>query len=111
MSGGKKTAVDGRPESPEALRTLAECLERALDVATSVVLIRHVPEVCTVYLGDPSEAREKLRKVGTIPRALTDEMLMLTSSGLNQIQIGDQRYRFVRTFTQVEKVPAVVFAA
>jgi len=110
MSAGNKTAEDVRRQNPEALRALAECLEHALDRATSVVLIRHVPEMCTVYLGAPSGAREELRRVGTISRALADEILMLTSSGPNQMQIGDQRYRFFRAFTQVEEVPAVVFA-
>jgi hypothetical protein len=37
-------------------------------------------------------------------------MLSLTSSGTNRIQIGDQLYRFVRSFTQVGEKAAVVFS-
>jgi hypothetical protein len=37
-------------------------------------------------------------------------MLESTSSGANQMQIGGQAYRFVRSFTQVGDMAAVVFS-
>ncbi|KMZ13485.1 hypothetical protein BHUM_01949 [Candidatus Burkholderia humilis] len=97
-------------KSAEALRALAESLEQALDQATSVILMRHSQELCTVYLGDPSGPREELCKTATISRSLADEMLVLTSSGSNRLQIGDQHYRFARTFTQVGETAAIVFS-
>ena len=110
MSEGKELTEGGNRLDVEALRALAESLERALDQASSVVLIRHVPDVCTIYLGDPSGPQEELRRIGRLPRALADEMLKLTSSGPNRVQIGGQLYRFVRTFTQVGESAAVVFS-
>ncbi|MBN3722835.1 hypothetical protein [Burkholderia sp. Ac-20379] len=97
--------------APESLLALADYLERALDKATSVVMMRHAPNVCTVYLGDPAEPREELKKIGTLEVALADDMLGLTSSGGNDIRIGDQPYRFVRSFTQIDGIAAVVFSA
>ncbi|VXC96481.1 conserved hypothetical protein [Burkholderia sp. 8Y] len=100
-----------RGQSPkESLQTLASYLERALDKATSVVMMRHTPAVCTVYLGDPSGPREELRRVGTIESSLADEMLELTSSGMNHLAIDGQPYRFIRSFTQIEDTAAVVFS-
>ncbi|WP_309834899.1 hypothetical protein [Caballeronia sp. LZ065] len=110
MTTSDETTETGDTQRVQALQALADILERALDRATSVVLMRHVPEVCTVYLGDPSGAPEELRKVGTLPREVADEMLKLTSSGLNRVQIGDQLYRFARTFTQVNENAAVVLS-
>jgi hypothetical protein len=107
-----------RASVPQALQTLAEYLERALDKATSVVMMRHAPGVCTVYLGDPSGPREELRQVGAIaasladdmPASLADDMLESTASGANHKQIGGQPYRFVRSFTQIDGMAAVVFS-
>ena len=104
-------ADDGSPASvPKSPQTLAEYLERALDKATSVVMMRHAPEVCTVYLGDPSGPREELRQVGAIATSLADDMLESTASGANHKQIGGQPYRFVRSFTQIDGMAAVVFS-
>lgn len=104
--------VDGNVDAaPESLQTLAEFLERSLDSATSVVMMRHTANVCTVYLGDPAGPKEELKQIGTIAIALANEMLESTASGANQIQIGVQVYRFVRSFTQIGDVAAVVFSA
>ncbi|MGU7816656.1 hypothetical protein [Burkholderia sp. AW49-1] len=54
MTGGSQEPV------PESLPTLAEHLELALDSATSVLMMRHTTEVCTVYLGDPTSLPEDL---------------------------------------------------
>nr|WP_244145968.1 hypothetical protein [Paraburkholderia caledonica] len=95
---------------PEALQTLAGYLERSLDGASSVVMMRHTTELCTVYLGDPEGPREELRQIGAISTALANEMLESTSSGVNLMQIDGQTYRFARSFTEVGGVAAVVFS-
>jgi hypothetical protein len=111
MTDHNEIADDGsRPSVPKSLQTLAEYLERALDKATSVVMMRHAPGVCTVYLGDPSGPREELRQLGAIATSLADDMLESTASGANHKQIGGQPYRFVRSFTQIDDVAAVVFS-
>jgi hypothetical protein len=99
-----------REGAPESLQILAGYLERALDKGTSVVMMRHAADVCTVYLGDPSGPREELRRVGSIPVSQADDMLEATSSGGNHLYIDGQPYRFVRSFTQIEDEPAVIFA-
>jgi hypothetical protein len=102
---------NGHPEQvPESLHTLAKFLERALDTATSIVMMRHTAGVCTVYLGDPGGLREDLKQVGTIELSLANDMLESTSSGANQMHIGGQVYRFVRSFTQVGDTAAIVFS-
>jgi hypothetical protein len=59
--------ADGHPELvPESLQTLAEYLERSLDKATSIVMMRHTAGACTVYLGDPAGLREDMKQIGTI---------------------------------------------
>ena len=111
MANENKVAGGGSPQSvPESLRVLAQFLERGLDKATSVIMMRHAPGVCTVYLGDPSGPREELRQIGSIATGLADDMLVLTSSGKNMVQIDDQPYRFVRSFTQIDDEAAVVFS-
>jgi hypothetical protein len=95
----------------EPLSALAGYLERALDKATSVVLMRHEPGICTIYLGDPSGSREDLRQIGAIPSSTADAMLSLTASGNNHVLIDGQPYRFVRSFTLIDEAAAVVFSA
>jgi hypothetical protein len=107
----QKGLADGQPAHvPEALQTLAGYLERSLDNAASIVMLRHTAGVCTVYLGDPEGPREDLRQIGTIEVSLANDMLESTFSGPNQMSIGGQVYRFVRSFTQVGDTAAVVFA-
>jgi hypothetical protein len=95
---------------PEPLQTLAGYLERSLDEVTSVVLMRHTTDVCTVYVGDPEGRREDLKQIGAISTALANGMLESTSSGINVMQIGGQAYRFARSFTQLDGMAAVVFS-
>ncbi|MGF6773506.1 hypothetical protein P3T18_006020 [Paraburkholderia sp. GAS199] len=94
-----------------SLQTLAGYLERALDRATSVVLTRPSADVCLVYLGDPSGLPEDLKQVGTMATSMANAILESTNSGANHMQIGDETYRFVRTFTQIGDEAAVVFSA
>ncbi|TDN62150.1 hypothetical protein [Paraburkholderia sp. BL10I2N1] len=100
-----------RGYAPESMQTLAEYLELSLDGATSVVMMRHGSDVCTVYVGDPAGLPEDLKKQGAISARLANEMLELTHSGANQMEIDGQAYRFVRSFTQVGDSAAVVFSA
>ena len=103
--------ANGHPEQvPESLQTLAEYLERALDTATSIVMMRHTAGVCTVYLGDPTTSREDLTQIAAIPVSVANDMLELTQSGANEMEIGCQVYRFVRSFMQVGDTAAVVFS-
>ncbi|SAL44975.1 hypothetical protein AWB74_01913 [Caballeronia arvi] len=99
-----------RERVSEPLKALAELLERSLDSAASIVMMRHAPGVCSVYLGDPSGPREELRRIGKISTSLADEMLVSTASGANRMEINGQIYRFVRTFTLVDDIAAVVFS-
>jgi len=98
-----------RGQTPESLRTLAEYLELSLDNGTCVVMMRHGTEVCSVYVGDQAVKQDNLTRLGTISAAVADEILALTQAGVNRIAVGDQTYRFVRSFTHVANVGAVVF--
>jgi hypothetical protein len=95
---------------PESLRSLAVYLERSLDTATSIVMMRHTTDACTVYLGDPEGSREDLKQIGPITIPVANGFLESTSSGANTVQIDGQVYRFVRSFTQVGDMTAVVFS-
>jgi hypothetical protein len=95
---------------PESLRALAVYLERSLDKATSIVMMRHTTDACTVYLGDPEGSREDLKQIDTITIPVANGFLESTSSGANTVQIDGQVYRFVRSFTQVRDMAAVVFS-
>lgn len=101
----------GSPEhAPESLRSLAVYLERSLDKATSILMMRHTADACTVYLGDPEGSREDLKQIGTITIPAANGILESTSSGANTVQVDGQVYRFVRSFTQVGDMAAVVFS-
>jgi hypothetical protein len=103
--------VGGNPGLvPEPLQTLAGYLEQSLDKAVSIVMLRSTDGVCSVYLGDPSGQREDLQQIGAVDLSLANEMLELTRSGANQMAIGDQEYRFVRSFATVGVAAAIVFS-
>ncbi|MFM0364709.1 hypothetical protein [Paraburkholderia sediminicola] len=103
--------ASGHPgQVPESLQALAEYLERSLDKATSIVMMRHTAGICTVYLGDPAGRREDLSQIGAIAISLANDMLESTSSGANHMQIGGQAYRFVRSFAQVGDMAAVAIS-
>jgi hypothetical protein len=92
------------------LLALAKYLELALDEGKCVVLMRHGVGVCAVYIGDPAGLQDDLAVHGEIAAALADGMLESTQVGVNQITIGDQPYRFIRSFTHIGDQGAVVFA-
>jgi hypothetical protein len=97
-------------QAPESLRTLAEYLELSLDKGRCVVMMRHGKEVCSVYVGDPANEEEDLTGHGTISAVVADEILELTQVGVNRMTVGDQTYRFFRSFTHIADVGAVIFA-
>jgi hypothetical protein len=74
-------------------------------------MTRPTSDFCIVYLGDPAGLREDLKQIGTISISLANETLELTSSGANQMHVDGQAYRFVRSFTKVGDMAAVVFSA
>lgn len=97
----------GQP--PESLLALSKHLELALDEGECVVLLRRSADACAVYIGDPTGAEDDLADHGTIAVVLVDEILELTVAGANQMTIGDQAYRFIRSFAHIADCEAVVF--
>jgi hypothetical protein len=110
MATASDSTYSAQVQPPESLRALAEYLELSLDKGKCLVMMRHGKDACSVYVGDPSAEENDLTAHGTIATALADEILELTNSGANQISVGDQTYRFFRSFTHVAEVGAVVFA-
>jgi hypothetical protein len=106
-ASGLAPSKHGQPS--ESLLTLAEYLELALDKGECVVLMRDGVDVCAVYIGDPAGTPDDLAGHGTIAAALAGEILELTEAGANRITVGDQVYRFVRSFSQIAEGGAVVF--
>jgi len=98
----------GQP--PESLRALAGYLELSLDKGKCLVMMRHGADVCSVYVGDPSDEETQLTAHGTLATAVADEILEYMHPGTNQITVGDETYRFFRSFTHIDNVGAVVFA-
>ncbi|PRY00095.1 hypothetical protein B0G73_1227 [Paraburkholderia sp. BL25I1N1] len=74
--------------APELLRTLAEYLERSLDKATSVAMMRHTASARADYPGDPAGPSEDLKQIGAIATLLANDMLEWTSSDANHLHIG-----------------------
>ncbi len=115
FSGQKKMTpssglVNGsQDETPEPLLALVKYLDLALDEGKCVVMMRHEADVCSVYVGDPADEENPLTRHGTIAADVADEILELTQAGVNQITVGDQAYRFVRSFTHITDVGAIVF--
>jgi hypothetical protein len=95
----------------EALATLSEYLERALDQGGHLIMVRSESGTSVLYLGDVSLSDEDLTKCGVIQNELADAILEATRSGFNDTDINGERYRFIRTFTQVRGRGAVVFAS
>jgi hypothetical protein len=109
MTTGSGLADGPLEETPGALRTLIGYLELSLDSGKGVVMIRRDPEVFAVCLGNPENEEEGLKSQGTITAAVASEILELTHVGVNRLTVGDQTYRFFRSFTHIADVGAVVF--
>ena len=109
MTNSSGLANAPQDETPESLLSLVKYLDLALDKGKSVVMMRHEVGVCSVYVGDPADEENPLARQGTIATGVADEILELTRAGVNRIAVADQTYRFVRSFTHVGGVGAVVF--
>ncbi len=107
MDSSGRGSIDA---TTEALATLSEYLERSLDAGASLILVRSRSEKSDVYLGDASEAQTDWRRCGVIQNAMVGKILEATNSGFNELTIGNQTYRFNRSFTQVADHGAVVFS-
>ncbi|WP_233805212.1 hypothetical protein [Paraburkholderia sp. HP33-1] len=93
----------------EAASTLSEYLELSLDQGKSLILVRSQGEKSDVYLGEPGEPDADLISCAAIRNAVVHAILESTRSGLNELVIDGQTYRFVRTFAQVAEHGAIVF--
>ncbi|WP_176054819.1 hypothetical protein [Paraburkholderia caribensis] len=95
----------------EALASLAEFLELALDKGRHLVMVRSQSDTSTLYLGDVSSSEEELTKCGLVPNELADAILEATVSGFNELTFNGGTYRFMRTFAQVGSKGALVFSS
>ncbi|ACC74748.1 hypothetical protein PPMP20_29070 [Paraburkholderia phymatum] len=95
----------------EAMATLSEYLELALDRGGHLVMVRNPSGTSTLYVGDISALEDELKKCGAILDELADAILESTHSGFNELTVNGSAYRFMRTFTQVGNKGAVVFAS
>ncbi|WP_233856257.1 hypothetical protein [Paraburkholderia sp. HD33-4] len=94
----------------DALSTLAEYLELSLDTSGSVIMMQGCDERCAMYVGNAAEDQEHWQYSGVIPALLACDILKMTHSGSNRMEIDGQRYRFVRSFTHFEDRGAIVFS-
>ena len=96
----------------EAMATLSEYLELALDKGGRLIMVKSQSSgSCTLYVGDETVSDEDLPKCGAIQSDLANAILESTESGLNELSINGEAYRFMRFFTEVGNQGAVVFAA
>ncbi|NMM04505.1 hypothetical protein HHL24_42550 [Paraburkholderia sp. RP-4-7] len=98
-----------RGQTPESLRTLSEYLELSLDKGMCVIMMRDGTDLCSVYVGDPAGEADDLTRHGSISVAVANEILVLTQVGPNRMTVGDQTYRFFRSFTHIDNIGAVIF--
>jgi hypothetical protein len=96
-------------ETAEAESVLSEYLELSLDKGTSLIVVRTQGEESDVYLGEPGEPDAEWTSCRTVRNSVVRAILEATRSGLNELVIQGQTYRFARTFTQVAEHGAVVF--
>lgn len=94
----------------EWLQALAGYLELSLDKGKCLVMMRHGSDVCSIYVGDPSDEETPLTVHGSIATTVADRILESTHPGKNQMTVGEETYRFFRSFTHIDGVGAVVFA-
>jgi hypothetical protein len=107
----KSTSGRSAVSNTEAMATLSEYLELALDKGRHLIMVRSQGDTNILYLGDTGSAEDELTKCGVIQNELANAILESTSSGFNELTINDGVYRFMRTFTQVGGKGAVVFAS
>jgi hypothetical protein len=106
MNSSTRGSLDG---ATEAVSILSEYLELSLDQGKSLILVRSQGEESDIYLGDPGEPDADWVKRPAIRNSVVRAILEATRSGLNELVIQGQTYRFARTFAQVAEHGAVVF--
>jgi hypothetical protein len=104
-------APEAHDGQAEALATLSEYLELALDRGLSLIFVRVPGGKNEVYLGDPGEPQADWVRAGVIRESLVGAILAITRTGLNELAIKTQTYRFVRLFSQAADTGAIVFMA
>ncbi|SAK53675.1 hypothetical protein AWB79_02046 [Caballeronia hypogeia] len=109
MSTDLEPIPDAQGRMSESLRTLATYLELALERGKCVVIFRRTTDTCSISIGDPADEERELKRHGAISKAVVDDLLGLTHTGLNRLSVGEQTYRFFRSFTVIDDVGAVVF--
>ncbi|QXE07327.1 hypothetical protein BJG93_36485 (plasmid) [Paraburkholderia sprentiae WSM5005] len=92
-----------------AASTLSTYLELSLDKGKSLIVVLSQRENNEVYLGDPGEPDADWISCAAMHNTVVRALLDATRSGLNELVIEGQAYRFVRTFAQVAEHGAVVF--
>lgn len=94
------------------MATLCEYMELALDKGGHLVMMKSgASGACALCIGDETLADETPPKCGTIPNDLANAILESTKSGLNELSVNGETYRFMRFFTEIGRQGAVVFAA
>jgi hypothetical protein len=93
----------------EAASILSEYLELSLDKGMSLIVVRSQGEESDVYLGEPGEPDAEWTSCRAVQNSVVRAILESTRSGLNELVIQGQTYRFARTFAQVAEHGAVVF--
>jgi hypothetical protein len=110
MANTSNSNHQSQGEAEASLTALAGYLELSLDKGKCLVMMRHGSDVCSIYVGNPSDEENTLTKHGSIATAVANGILESTHPGTNQISVGDETYRFFRSFTDIDGVGAVVFA-
>ncbi|WP_233805218.1 hypothetical protein [Paraburkholderia sp. HP33-1] len=94
----------------DALSTLAEYLELSLDTSGSVIMMQGCDGLCAMYIGRVTEDQGHWQYFGVIAALTAGDILKMTHSGSNRIEIDGQKYRFIRSFTHFEDRGAIVFS-
>ena len=93
------------------MATLSEYLELALDKGGHLVMVKTKSGTSTLYVGDIPLSAENLRQCAVIQSDIADAILDATGSGLNEMDINGETYRFMRFFTEFDDKGAVAFVA
>ncbi|WP_223957322.1 hypothetical protein [Paraburkholderia sabiae] len=94
----------------EALVTLARYLALSLDTGGSVIMMQKCDDLCAVYIGDAKKDQGHWNYHGAISSPLAGDILDLTRSGPNRVEIDGHKYRFIRSATHFEDRGATVFS-
>ncbi|WP_205971888.1 hypothetical protein [Paraburkholderia sp. Tr-20389] len=94
----------------EPLSTLAGYLDLSLGTTGSVIMMQRCDDLCAIYIGNAMEDQGHWEYSGTIAALIACDILKMTRSGSNRIEIDGQKYRFVRRATHFEDRGAIVFS-